>query len=532
MKNINTKLLALLSFVFIAFGCTGDLDTEPKGVNKNLDQLLAEQPTLAGLVSKVYGSMALSGPTGPTSTDVPGDDPGESPFLRAIINLQDFTADDMKNRWGDNGLDQLTTTKDWDSSNKFFRYMYNRIYYTVTQSNDVIVKMEAYNIPQKVQIISEMRFLRALSYYYLIDCFGKGPILTETDAGVTDKGEASRQELFNFVESELLAIEPQMPSYIGYGQTNKSVVRMLLAKLYLNAQVYTGTPRYSDALTYAKKVIDEGGYTLAPNYESLFQADNDRSSAKSEIIYALIADGLTSQSFGNTTYLINGSLNDATMTPTDFGNPGGGGNAWAGHRATKAWYGLFGANTAAVEASNDDRAKSFWTNSSAPLAADRHSYEMNDYKKWTDGFPTTKFRNTNFVGSTTISPFANTDFPLFRLADVYLIYAECVLRGGGGNAGQALQYVNDIRNRAKASAIGQGDLTLDFILDERARELNFEGHRRTDLIRFGKFTGGSYLWPWKGGVKDGTSISADYNLFPIPLKAIQANPKLTQNPGF
>ena len=200
MKNLKTKLFAILTFVFFALGCTQDLDTQPKGINKTSEQLLDIQPTLAGLVSKVYGTLALSGPSGPGSTDVPGDDPGESPFLRAIINLQDFTADDVKNRWGDNGLDQLTTTKDWDNNNKFFRYMYNRIYYTITQSNDLIVRMETTSIPQKVQIISEMRFLRALSYYYLIDCFGKGPILTEKDAGVTDKGEASRKELFNFVE--------------------------------------------------------------------------------------------------------------------------------------------------------------------------------------------------------------------------------------------------------------------------------------------------------------------------------------------
>ena len=532
MKNIKTKFFTGIAFLLFAASCTKDLDTVPKGVNKNLDQLLIEQPTLAGLVSKVYGTLALSGPTGPASTDVPGDDSGESPFLRAIINLQDFTADDMKNRWGDNGLDQLTTTKDWDDNNKFFRYMYNRIYYTVTQSNDVIVKMEAYNIPQKGQIISEMRFLRALSYYYLIDCFGKGPILTEKDAGNTSKDESSRIELFNFVESELLAIENTLPAYIGYGQTNKSVVRTLLAKLYLNAQVYTGTSRFTDALNYSKKVIDEGGYTLAPNFQSLFSADNDVTSAKNEIIYALIADALISQSYGNTTYLINGSLNDATMIATDYGNPGGGGNAWAGHRATKAWYGLFGANTAAVDATNDARGKLFWTNSSNIDPTKRHSYEMNDYKKWTDGFPSTKFRNTNFQGSTVIAPFANTDFPLFRLADVYLIYAECVLRGGGGNTGTALQYINAIRNRSNALSINMSDLNLDFILDERGRELNFEGQRRSDLIRFGKFAGLSYLWPWKGGVKDGASISADYNLFPIPLKARQANPKLTQNPGF
>jgi hypothetical protein len=167
----------------------------------------------------------------------------------------------------------------------------------------------------------------------------------------------------------------------------------------------------------------------------------------------------------------------------------------------------------------------FWTQG--------HNYEMNDYKIWKDGYPCTKFRNSYAVGTSIATDFSGTDFPLFRLADAYLMYAECVVRGANnGTPGQALQYVNAIRNRAGASLITAGDLTLNFILDERGRELNFEGHRRSDLIRYGKFAGGSYLWPWKGGVKEGTSIPEHYNLYPIPLKAMQANPNLTQNPGY
>ena len=125
------------------------------------------------------------------------------------------------------------------------------------------------------------------------------------------------------------------------------------------------------------------------------------------------------------------------------------------------------------------------------------------------------------------------DIQVLRLADAYLMYAECVVRGAaGGSNGQALDYVNQIRTRAGAATITAGDLTLDFILDERGRELTFEGHRRTDLIRFGKFTGGSYLWPWKGNALNGAAIPATYRLFPIPQKALEANPNLTQNPGY
>lgn len=175
--------------------------------------------------------------------------------------------------------------------------------------------------------------------------------------------------------------------------------------------------------------------------------------------------------------------------------------------------------------STDTRASLFWT--------DGHNYEMEDYKEWTDGYPSVKFRNTNFTGSSLPSSFSPTDFPLFRLADAYLMYAECAVRSAAGtDMGTAVQYVNAVRNRSNASSITQTDLTLQFIIDERGRELNLEGHRRTDLIRFGMFTGSTYLWPWKGGVKDGTSIPDTYRLYPIPSSALQANPNLTQNPGF
>jgi hypothetical protein len=527
MKKFKISLAGVCLFLLLFNSCSNDLETQPK-VELDFDQLLQKDPNaIKGLLSKIYGAFALSSSEGPGKSDLgETDNAGESPFLRGIINLQEFTADGMKNRWGDNGLDQLTTTSDWDANNKFFRYLYNRVYFVVPQANNLINIMNDVDVPEKELYKSELRFLRSLAYYYMIDCFGKGVIVTEQDLGSPIPAkEASRVEMFDYVEKELLDIESKIPMTNEYGRVNRSGVRMLLAKLYINSQVYTGVPRYNEALIYTNKIIAEGGYTLAPSFQSLFSADNDKTAAKNEIIYALLAEPIVSQSYGNVTYIINGSMSDVTMQPTDFGNPGGGGNAWQGHRATKAWYGLFGNSASALASSPDDRAKMFWTSG--------HNYEMNDYKAWVDGYPSVKFRNTNFQGSSTPTVFANTDFPLFRLADVYLMYAECVLRGAtGGNATQALQYVNNIRNRSNAASINATDLTLNFILDERARELNLEGHRRTDLIRFGKFTGGSYNWPWKGGVKEGTAIPDTYKLFPIPLTALQSNPNLKQNPGY
>ncbi len=516
MKKL--KLFSVCVFFFGALSCTDDLDTQP--VNQlSLEQLLAQDPNaITGIMSKLYGSFALSGANGAGSSDI-SDDAGESPFLRGIINLEDFTADGMKNRWGDDGLDQLTTTSNWDENNKFFRYLYNRAYYTIPQCNNLLGVLTSVDVPNKEAVKSEVRFLRSLAYYYLIDCFGKGVLLTEENFGSgLPEPEASRQQLFDFVESELLAIESTLPDTNDYGRANKAVGRMLLAKLYLNAEVYTGTARYADALTFISKVINEGGYTIDPNFRHMFSGDNNTST---EIIYPLIADAIVSQSYGNTTYIVNGNLNSANMTLSDYGAVDG----WGGHRATKAWYGLFASSASGLAASPDVRAQLFWTNG--------HTYEMTDYKTWANGYPSIKFTNKNSDGSGTPTYFSGTDFPLFRLADAYLMYAECVVRGaGGGSTTQAVDYVNQIRTRAGATTITPGDLTLDFILDERGRELNMEGHRRTDLIRYGKFTGGTYLWPWKGNSLTGASIPSTYRLFPIPQKALEANPNLTQNPGY
>ena len=512
MKKIVYTLIVMALFTIVA--CTNELDTQPK-VELTLDELLAQDPNaVEGIVSRLYASFALSGPNGPGSSDV-SDDPGESPFLRGIINLEDMTADALKNRWGDDGLDQLTTTSDWDENNKFFKYLYNRIYYTIPQCNNLLSILQNVNVNNKDQVIGEVRFIKSLAYYYLIDVFGKGVLATEDNFGTSETlPEASRIELFNYVESELLASIDELPLTNGYGQANKSVAQMLLAKLYLNAGVYTGTERYNDAATYIKKVINEGGYSLDPNFVAIFSGDNESSP---EIIFPLIADAVNSQSYGNTTYIINGSLSAETLTLSNYGAAEG----WGGHRTTKAWYGLFGD----LGTSTDDRSALFWT--TGP------SYEMQDYKKWTDGYPSIKFRNSNFSSTSSPTSFSGTDFPLFRLADAYLIYAECAVRGAAGtDLSTATQYVNDVRTRSHASAISQTDLTLDFIIDERGRELNFEGQRRTDLIRFGKFTGGSYLWPWKGNAVNGVSIPDTYNLFPIPLTALEANSNLQQNPGY
>jgi hypothetical protein len=207
------------------------------------------------------------------------------------------------------------------------------------------------------------------------------------------------------------------------------------------------------------------------------------------------------------------------MSPSDFGVGGG----WGGLRTTSALVNKF-------PGSGDQRAM-FWS--------DGQTLEINDIGQFVEGYAITKFSNLTSTGQAAPHAhpdFVDTDFPMFRLADAYLMYAEAVLRGGaGGDAAQALAYVNALIERAygdTSNNISSGQLTLNFILDERARELYWEGHRRTDLIRYGRLTGGDYLWPWKGNVKEGTSTPSYRDLYPIPSNDLGANPNLVQNDGY
>jgi starch-binding outer membrane protein, SusD/RagB family len=156
---------------------------------------------------------------------------------------------------------------------------------------------------------------------------------------------------------------------------------------------------------------------------------------------------------------------------------------------------------------------------------------------FTQGYAVTKFKNVTSYGEPgSHNTFPDTDFPVFRLADAYLMYAEAVLRGGaGGDVTTALEYVNKVRERAYGDTSGNisaQQLTLDFLLDERARELYWEGHRRSDLIRFNRFSDSPYVWAWKGGVRDGIPVDSRFNLHPLPDSDIVANPNLDQNQGY
>ena len=515
--------IAVLFFMVPVFGiiissCTGNLNTNPIDKNVVTSANAYKTPQDFKLVlAKLYAGYATTGQQGPAGEpDIQGIDEGFSSYIRQYFVSQEIPTDEVVVAWNDPGLPQFNY-QSWSSSNDFVMGMYDRIYYEIAMTNEFIRNAENNSNTQVQEYMAEARFLRALSYWHALDMFGGNvPFVTEKDGvGAYLPKPTTSDSLFNYIESELLAIQDILPAphQNEYGRADQGAAWALLSRLYLKSEVYTGQKKYTECITYAKKIIDSGAYSLDPSYQHLFQADNNTAKG---VIFSINFDGTHTQTYGGTNYIIHAAVG-GNMDPNAFGIDGG----WGGNRVTPQFVSIF-------DQQNDSRAMFF---------KDGQTEDIKDVHDFTNGYAVTKWTNMTSGGQTGSNPaYADTDFPMFRLADVYLMYAEAVVRGGnGGSISTALNRVNAIRERAYGNNSGditQNQLTLDFILNERGRELYWEGYRRTDLIRFGKYTGSSYLWSWKGNSEQGSATDAHYRIFPIPSSDIIANPNLKQNPGY
>lgn len=535
------KKIALLIPTLLLIACHDDLDQTPIDPDSFTEtNVFANADEAKGALAKLYASLALTGQQGPAGqADITGIDEGTSQYSRLLFSLNELTTDNAVVGWGDPGLPNLHAMN-WGAGNDFTTGMYYRLAQEVSFTNSFIENAQLLNDNAEVEAyIAEARFLRAFAYFNLMDLFGDVPLVTVVSTDLPE--QSTRSEIFNFVEGELLEIQDLLKESGAneYGRVDRVAAWALLSKLYLNAQVWTGTERYTDAITYAEmainssysiNTIDANGNGSA--YDELFLADNNSNGAQNEFIFALNFDGNNSRTYGGTTFLVHAAIG-GSMDAFNFGVNGG----WSGLRTTKALVNKFDASVTESDADGNPTA---WADSRAMFYTDGQSFEINTIaNQFTDGYAVTKFTNIDSngaAGSDTGGDFVDTDLPIIRLAEIYLTYAEAVLRGGaGGDVNTAAGYINELRARAYGNTSGNitsSALTLDFILDERARELYWEGQRRTDLIRFNDFTTGNYLWPFKGGSRSGTAVDEFRNLFPLPSNIILINTNLTQNPGY
>lgn len=531
LRTIKTMMLAFMVLAFFQ-SCESNLDLKPED-NRLVGDAAFENPeAYRQFLAKIYVGISVSGQEGPAGApDLVGLDEGFSNYMRLYWKMQQLTTDEALIGWNDGTIQDLHS-QTWTSGNEFIRTMYSRLFYQVALTNEFLrqttsAKLDARGVDANVRAEvetyrAEVRFMRALTYWHALDLFGNVPFVTENDPiGAFLPQQISRQDLFAYVESELLDILDDMaaPRQNEYGRADRAAAWMLLAKLYLNADVYVGTPRYNEVITYTNNVINAG--YIIPNipYFHSFLADNDSNGAQNEVIFTIPFDGLRTQGFGGMTFLLHAPVG-GSMNPASFGINGG----WFGIRTTPTFVEKFPGE----ENSADTRAL-FYTQG--------QSKDINQVGPFTQGYAITKYRNVDVngvAGSDPTGDFPDTDFPMFRLADAYLMYAEATLRGGNGNIGTAVGYINQLRQRAYGDNSGNitaGNLTLNFIIDERARELYWEMHRRTDLIRFGQFSNQG-IWQWKGNVPQGTTTESFRDLMPLPATDLSINTNLQQNTGY
>ena len=627
MKNIFKKLIFVLSLSVIITSCHDDLNQSPIDPDSFTEEdVFASVDEARGALAKLYASLALTGQQGPSgNADIADIDEGFSQFSRMLFNLNEITTDHAVVGWGDPGLPDLHGMY-WSSSNDFTEAMYYRLAQEVTFCNSFIMNASNLSGDEVQTYIAEARFLRAYAYYNLLDLYGNVPITTEITTELPT--QSSRTDVFNFIEEELLASEASLAAANEYGRVDKIAAHALLSRLYLNAEVWTGQSRYNECVAYSENVMNSA-YSINMNdangngssYDELFLADNGSNGAQNEFIFALNFDGLQSQTWGGTTFLVHASIG-GSMNPTDFGVNGG----WAGLRTTKNLVNQFsvdidalnsalgtqsdwglvgnatpnswdgpdlemyetGSNQYAIYADltagemkfryNEDWGQNYGDNGAdgtlegggsnivipsagtyyvtmdlnnatytiSPFTADQrgmfHSsgqnLEIETIPPFSDGYAVTKFKNVDSngnQGNDSSGTWCDTDIPLIRLAEIYLNYAEAVLRGGGGDLNTAAARINELRERAYGNSSGNitsSDLNLQFVLDERSKELYWEGQRRTDLVRYDQFTSATYLWPFKGNEPTGVSVDSYRNLYPLPANVISINPNLSQNEGY
>jgi hypothetical protein len=525
IKNIIPAAALIMAVGFSS--CTKDLDVTPIDPNLNTE-IQPEQ-----LFNKCYANIAVAGNGGANGDcDVDGIDGGTSGYVRQLWNAQELTSDEAICGWGDEGISSFCYNT-YDASHPMLRGFYYRLYTGISFCNQYLQDFEGHN----ATMTAEVRFIRALNYFYLMDGWGNIPFVTTISSEMPV--QYSRANIFNWIESELLEVESQLSeakakksSDAGYGRVDKAAAWLLLARMYLNAEVYTGTAQWAKAAEYAKKVMDSSyklnttGVDEWSAYQMLFMGDNGETNAAYEAVFPILQDGVRTTSWGTTLFML-ASTHDADMADTN-----GTTEAWGGNRARPQLIQKFFPNNDAPEAApadvvvaaGDDR---------AIFDTRGRTLDNEDPSTFKSGYAVAKYTNLTSSGDATKSgQFPDADFFLMRVAEAYLTFAEAQARlNGGATNAEGAAAINALRVRANAST--QSNYSLNEICDEWCREFYFEGRRRMDLVRFGKFGGSSdYVWQWKGGSYNGRNFEAYRNLFAIPSTDMNTNLNLVQNDGY
>lgn len=525
-NKIKLFILVAVAAFFVgtmATSCVGDLDVE------NINPQQTSTLDADALLNKIYASFVLTGQQGPHGKgDIADLDEGRSDLYRMSWEMNEFPTGEASWQWDDTGLPELLN-KTWGADNPRVTGLYYRLFFSITLCNyylDQVADDGSTDIKQKR---AEVRFIRALIYYYVMDLYGNAAFTehVSTEPGV----RYTRSEYFNYIEKELLEIDGDLaaPGSLPYGRVDKVAAWLLLSRLYLNAEVYMGTPQWAKAKEYAEKVINNGYYHLntkgATNpqtgetysaYQMLFLADNDTNGAQYESIFPVLNDGVKTQSHGSMHFLVLSTYSKREDNDMDIVVPSGTDVSWGKCMAVTGdlvdtFFGTgidapatTNATTDITTAAKDDRALFYTTN---------YTRNITDRTDEAQGYGCVKFRNVRSDGKTASAlEKVDSDLPLLRIAEAYLTYAEAETRLNGSTAAAA-EKINALRSRAHANQ--NNSFTLSEILDEWQREFWFEGRNRIDQVRYGVYSVPSYRY-----------------IYPVPNNDLTNNPNLEQNPGY
>ncbi len=542
MKHI-AWIAAGASMLFTA--CIGDLDTLPLNPSDSTSETVYgadESGYIAGL-TKLYFNFVSN-----ETTDLQVSDAGASELVRAFWTVQEVTSDACKCAWENDAWVRAMNTNTWSDADNDATYAvyvrtlqgiaYTNEYLRQTASDRLSDRGVSSELAAKIQgFRAEARFLRAYFYWMALDVFGDVPFTTENSpfgGGVNPK-QASRKDVFDYCISELTALaaddSPMPAARSNYPRADKGAVLGLLARMYLNAEVYTGTPMWQEAKDACEDIFTMG-YSLCPEYADLFRGDNgENPEALNEVLFGISYDAEQTQSYGGTSYLTLAAIAATDVSSTQMIN--GVNNGWGGIRVpyeyVEKYFNVRNADySAGTYDVNDKRGRMFYIKGRSE-SMDGALYVF------LNGWSCLKFNNiphnmdqNSYLATAASKAYSDIDFPMIRLGEIYLIYAEACMNLGQANT--ALPKVQDLAARAGVTA--PTSITQEWLIEERARELMWEGHRRTDLIRYGKFTSSSFLWTYKGGSFSGQGFDDHMKIFAIPASELASNPELHQNPGY
>ena len=542
MKHI-AWIAAGASMLFTA--CIGDLDTLPLNPSDSTSETVYgadESGYIAGL-TKLYFNFVSN-----ETTDLQVSDAGASELVRAFWTVQEVTSDACKCAWENDAWVRAMNTNTWSDADNDATYAvyvrtlqgiaYTNEYLRQTASDRLSDRGVSSELAAKIQgFRAEARFLRAYFYWMALDVFGDVPFTTENSpfgGGVNPK-QASRKDVFDYCISELTALaaddSPMPAARSNYPRADKGAVLGLLARMYLNAEVYTGTPMWQEAKDACEDIFTMG-YSLCPEYADLFRGDNgENPEALNEVLFGISYDAEQTQSYGGTSYLTLAAIAATDVSSTQMIN--GVNNGWGGIRVpyeyVEKYFNVRNADySAGTYDVNDKRGRMFYIKGRSE-SMDGALYVF------LNGWSCLKFNNIphnmdqdSYLATAASKAYSDIDFPMIRLGEIYLIYAEACMNLGQANT--ALPKVQDLAARAGVTA--PTSITQEWLIEERARELMWEGHRRTDLIRYGKFTSSLFLWTYKGGSFSGQGFDDHMKIFAIPASELASNPELHQTPGY